>query len=263
LLDSDVLEKWRNGLLKKMQPASVDRVCNAFRAALNYSAKRRKPPIPPTAWQLGLSKISSGGNSRNVVISDQEIRRVVAEAAKESPEFGLFVELAAVTGARVSQLARITVGGLRDSRVEIPSSFKGRRNSKKKSHEPVPIPMSLAARLREAARGKSSKAMLMTKPDGEPWNGSGNPDQSWPFRRAVARAGLDPAVVTINALRHSSITRQIKANVPIRIVAVMHDTSVAMIERTYTTAIAEQSESIVRPVLLDIGDQPASNVVRL
>lgn len=55
------------------------------------------------------------------------------------------------------------------------------------------------------------------------------------------------------ALRHSSITWQILANVPIRVIAVMHDTSVAMIEKNYTTAIAKASANIVRPVLLDIG----------
>jgi hypothetical protein len=47
------------------------------------------------------------------------------------------------------------------------------------------------------------------------------------------RAGLNPDEVTIYALRHSSIVRQIKANVPIRIIAVSHDTSVRMIEQHY------------------------------
>ncbi len=44
-------------------------------------------------------------------------------------------------------------------------------------------------------------------------------------------ADNDP--ITIYALRHSSIVRQILARVPVRVVAVMHDTSVAMIEKNY------------------------------
>ena len=42
---------------------------------------------------------------------------------------------------------------------------------------------------------------------------------------AVAAAGLDPHEVTIYALRHSSIVRQLLAGVPVRVVAVNHDTS--------------------------------------
>jgi hypothetical protein len=36
------------------------------------------------------------------------------------------------------------------------------------------------------------------------------------------------------ALRHSSIVRQLLAGVPVRIVAAGHDTSVKMIEHTYS-----------------------------
>ena len=41
--------------------------------------------------------------------------------------------------------------------------------------------------------------------------------------------GLDPAVVTVYALRHSSIVRMLLKNVPIRFVASLHNTSVVMI----------------------------------
>jgi hypothetical protein len=45
------------------------------------------------------------GEARNVVLSEAHIRRLILEAPKESEEFGLFVEVAAVTGARPSQIA--------------------------------------------------------------------------------------------------------------------------------------------------------------
>ena len=41
------------------------------------------------------------------------------------------------------------------------------------------------------------------------------------------------------AFRHSSIVRGIRANLPIRLVAALHDTSVAMIERHYGRFIAD------------------------
>jgi hypothetical protein len=58
--------------------------------------------------------------------------------------------------------------------------------------------------------------------------------------------------VTIYALRHSSIVRQIEANVPIRIIAVSHDTSVAMIERHYSAEIADFADGIAREAMLTL-----------
>ena len=72
-----------------------------------------------------------------------------------------------------------------------------------------------------------------------------------PFTRAVMAAGLDPSIVTFYALRHSSIVRQLLAGVPIRVVAVNHDTSVAMLEMTYSHHIGDHSDALVRRALLD------------
>jgi hypothetical protein len=57
------------------------------------------------------------------------------------------------------------------------------------------------------------------------------------------------------ALRHSSIVRQILAGVPIRVVAVNHDTSIAMIESTYSRHIGEHTEELTRQALLNL-DEP-------
>ena len=55
------------------------------------------------------------------------------------------------------------------------------------------------------------------------------------------------------ALRHSNIVRQILAGVPIRVVAVNHDTSIAMLERTYSRHIGDHADALARGALLDIG----------
>ena len=55
-----------------------------------------------------------------------------------------------------------------------------------------------------------------------------------PFRSGRDEDGVavdDGALITIGTLCHSSIVRQLLANVPLRVVAALHDTSVAMIER--------------------------------
>ena len=67
--------------------------------------------------------------------------------------------------------------------------------------------------------------------------------------------------MTIYALRHSSIVRQLLAGVPIRVVAVNHDTSVAMIEKTYSKYIGDHSDAITRRALLDLTEPLGGNVV--
>jgi hypothetical protein len=61
--------------------------------------------------------------------------------------------------------------------------------------------------------------------------------------------------------------RQIKANVPIRFIAVGYDTSVAMIERHYSAEIADYADEIARGAMLDtaspVGKPRAANVIPL
>jgi hypothetical protein len=98
---------------------------------------------------------------------------------------------------------------------------------------------------------------LLVKPSGEPWKKS---DHSRLFARAAKAARQDPEEVTMYALRHSSIVRQILAGVPIRVVAVNHDTSIAMLERTYSRHIGDHSDALARGALLDISS-PAHGIV--
>jgi hypothetical protein len=83
--------------------------------------------------------------------------------------------------------------------------------------------------------------------------------------KVVTAIELDPAVVTAYALRHSSIVRSLLQNVPIRVVASLHNTSVAMIEKTYSAHISEYSDEISRTALLqhEVPDPLADNVVSL
>jgi hypothetical protein len=77
----------------------------------------------------------------------------------------------------------------------------------------------------------------------------------------VAQAKLDPDVVTLYAFRHSSITRQLMAGIPVRVVAYVHDTSTAMIEAPYSSLIGHHSDELVRGSLLNLGAVPVNNVV--
>jgi hypothetical protein len=142
----------------------------------------------------------------------------------------------------------------------MPTSRKG-RGAKRIMRRPVPIPAGLAARLRALTTDRVPTAPLLVKPGGKPWKKS---DHSRLFRRAAKAAGLDPSEVTIYALRHSNIVRQILAGVPIRVVAVNHDTSIAMLERTYSRYIGDHADALARAALLDTAEPgPVANGVAI
>lgn len=131
----------------------------------------------------------------------------------------------------------------------MPSSAKGTR--KRQVRTPIPIPPDLSKRLLAAAvaRGASLGEPLFVKPAGTPWKKS---DHSRLFDRAAKAGGLEKGKATIYALRHTHITRQLLDRVPVQLVARLHDTSSAMIERHYAEAIAHHADEMVRRTMKDL-----------
>jgi hypothetical protein len=112
----------------------------------------------------------------------------------------------------------------------------------------------LAAVLRQAASGRAPHDPLL-----------GKIHDLLPRFRALAKGvGLGPEV-TPYALRHSSIVRQLLGGIPVRVVASFHDTSVGMIEKTYSRhIIGDPSDTLTRRALLDFSaPSPGGNVVPL
>jgi integrase len=188
--------------------------------------------------------------ARNIILRDPEVLALIEQASAYGKEFGLLVLVAAITGARVSQIQRLEVQDLqlgRAPRLMMPASRKG-KGAKKVMRRPVPISVGLAATLAAAVNDRAPTAPLLVKPSGGLWKKS---NHSRPFARVARRADLNPKEVTLYALRHSSIVRQLLAGVPIRVVAVNHDTSVVMIERTYSRYISDHADALARAALLD------------
>lgn len=258
LLTAEELRRWRDGLAKKkLKPASVNRTCRGLKAALNLTADQDKS-IDRHAWTVGLALIPNAETADNVILPPAAVAAVVAAARGQSAEFGNLVELAAITGARYSQLARVQVQDLLGERVNVPVSRKG-RGVKEVRSRPVPITATLAKRLRIAAGDRAATDLLLLRPDGQPWRHS---DERERFKDAVAQAG-QPGV-TMYALRHTSIVRQILAGVPLRLVAAAHDTSVVMIERNYSRFIdAFASDAAIRATLPELESVTADNVVAI
>ncbi|MCK1343895.1 site-specific integrase [Bradyrhizobium sp. CW11] len=263
VLTSNELQKWRDGLLTEIAPSTVNRLCGCLCAALELAAQHDQRIQNKQAWDVGLAGLPDAQEARNVILSDQKVRAFVETAYALDHKLGLLVETLAITGARPSQAVRLRVADLDAHlvrpKVSMPKSAKGGgRNRAKKRHErySVPITVQLAAELRESSKGRADDTPLLLQSDGTPWGD--NPGQTYhrQIDKIVTAIGLDPAIVTVYALRHSSIVRMLLQNIPIRLVASLHNTSVNMIERTYSKYITEHSDDISRRALLQ--DEPPS-----
>ena len=103
--------------------------------------------------------------------------------------------------------------------------------------------------MKAAAAGRPPDAPLLLWRDDRGWGAEPSANYRDDVRASSPTAGLDPTEVTAYALRHSSIVRQLLANVPVRVVASVHDTSVLEIERHYSKFISEHSDQLSRRAL--------------
>jgi integrase len=249
---SDDLSEFRDRLAAKgLKPATIDRINRAFKAALNLAAENDER-ITRRPWRTALKALGGEeAGARNVILDDADQRTLRGAAYRDSDEFGLLIDVLDETGARPSQAVRLTTEdvqanlidrrtGKRQPRLMMPVSHKGSGRKETRSI-PVPITPELADRL------KGRAGVLLKRPDGRPWSETNLASY---FAGVMKGATFNnPFKVTMYALRHTSIARQLLANVPVRVVAALHDTSVVMIERNYSKYIADHADELVRAAL--------------
>lgn len=275
-LEAGELNRWRNTVAKrkvmrrggkegetKIAPSTVNRNTAAFKAALNHAASLDRKRITNAAeWKTGLAEIADSNVARNAIIADAQIASIVSAcyADPRGDDLGLLADVCAQTGTRCSQAARLLVEDLRPGKkpvINLPVSKKG-KGKKAISHITLPITPGLAQRLQQAAVGRKSNQPLLLTCEGLTW---GKSCHNRRFREAVKRAGLKG--ISVIAFRHSSIVRQLLDNVPVRVVAVNHDTSVKMIEQNYSKYIGSHTEDLTRGTLVDFVTVRGGSVVNI
>jgi integrase len=252
------LQMWKRAMLGALKESSVRRIARSICAAVTLAEKLDARIKNGDAWREAFAGLQDSGTRNLQVLGDADVHRVVAVATALDLAFGLFITVLAHTGCRPSQAGKLSVGDFQDGkapRLMMPASRKGR--GKPRHAQPVPISVDLAHKLKVAAKGRAASAPLLTKADGTPW---GTNDHWRPFGEVAERLGLS---ISVYCLRHSAITRALLKNVPVRIVATLSDTSVAMIEKTYSKYIAHHADELARHGFL--GPPPANedNVVPL
>lgn len=257
------LKAWERRL-KGLKVLTRQRLANDLKAALNYCFQSHRRALPadfPITVKVGLKPDEAyweHGETvarENQILEDRQVREIIRLALEqdEDGDFALLVVLLAATGARFSQLRRMTVADvqLEQSRLLVPTSFKGKGRSP--ALIKVCVGADVATLLRPAIVGRPKGEILLqrwryrqTSPTKwervgrAPWKTASEMTRSW--NRVVDAAGLAGTIPY--ALRHTSIVRGIRANLPIRLVAALHDTSVTMIERHYSRWITEGLEEL-------------------
>ena len=154
----------------------------------------------------------------------------------------------------------------------MPDSRKGKRKASASTATPIPVGSDVLDTLVPVATGRKANQPLLERwrykqiaaakwerTDRGPWQAPA--DLTRPWKAIRERAGL-PEVIPY-ALRHSSIVRGIKANLPIRLVASLHDTSIAMIERHYGAHVTDGLEELSRGAIVPLVPAEHGNVVAM
>jgi integrase len=256
---------WRDGL--QLAPPTKQRLVNDFRAALNRAALRYRAQLPPEIDIIIKHGFRSTEPPDDVareiqVLQDTEVRRIVKAAQEIDAEnadwngglYRLVLTLAA-TGMRFSQVIRLTVADVQSdrNRLMVPTSRKGKRTKPAKRFT-LPVGEDVIAALQPAIAGRKGSETLLLRPKWkqtgadrwqiigrEPWHVASELRRPW--AAILKRTGLSSHVIAY-ALRHSSIVRAIRSGLPIRLVAALHDTSVAVIERHYAAFITDALDEL-------------------
>jgi integrase len=280
------LVQWRAGLATTMargresalSPSTIKRTVSDLKAALNAAHEHHENL--PAELALVIRKGLKAGKAKAAVarpaqvLPDADVRRILAAAAEIDAQgnwggdlLRLILVLAA-TGARFSQVIRLTVADVQAerSRIMMPVSHKG-KGEKAATHTAVRVGADVIKALRPILAGRKGNESLLLRPRWRqlgpvkwemigraPWQSASELVRTW--AKIVAKAELASDLVPY-CLRHSSIVRGLKAGLPVRLVAALHDTSSTMIERHYAAYVVDAMDELAaRAIVPMVSSEP-------
>jgi integrase len=280
---ADVLREWADGVTLK--PSNRKRLFGDLKAALRAGWEHHRKALP-NDWRdevsIGLKVEDDGENSREIQVLSEGQLSAVMRAAKEldieggwGGDLHRMLSALAVTGMRWSQVTRMVgadakvqqrIGrdgaAVTDCVLMVPASRKGGRGAAKVGKK---IKRIVAANDFDVIRPDASipaNATLLTRVQnvevaplvwrqGERVAWSSASAIARPWKDIVKRAGLPVSIIPY-AFRHTSIVRQLRAGLPVAIVASLHDTSPAMIAKHYAAFIVDASDDMIAAVTVGI-----------
>lgn len=270
------LRSWMANLSDGLVPSTKRRLASDLRAALNAGARRDRAQLP-AGLEREIRAGLAGGEAASPsarplqVLPDDGVRAVIKAAWRVDKTgdwdgcLGLLIVVLAATGARFSQIIRMTVADVQfeKSRVLVPTSRKG-RGSKATIKTAIPVGADVLSALRGATQARSGNETLLLRPRWKQlaptqWTKTGverwrtASELSRPWKAILSEAGLTAEIVPY-CLRHSSIVRGLRVGLPTRLVAATHDTSSAMIEKHYSAHIVSALESLSARSIISLSE---------
>lgn len=271
-LDEDHLAAWRDALPTDQAYTTKQRLVNDLKAALNSTITKQRKKLPPGMSEIVRAGLKLGENDvtikkvarDNQILTGAEVERLLRATQEVDREQGwdgdLFrlVLVLATTGSRFAQVSRLRVMDclVRERTLVVPASYKGKAGAGDRAPQSIPVGSDVIEALIPAWRDREATAPLLERqryaqapgsvewvPDRRrPWHASSEFSRAW---NDIRNRALLPRVIPY-ALRHTSIVRDIRKNLPIRLVAAKHDTSVEMIERHYGRYVVDGLQDMLR-----------------
>lgn len=273
-LEDRDLRNWKEDLPKDLAAGTIRRLVNDFKASLNHAAGTYRKNLPPdftTTVKFGLrTEVAAATAARRQILSDSYVTTILRAAKTYDDELGWsgdlyrMIHVLAATGARMSQVVRLTVGDVQpeQSKIIIPVSFKG-RGSKNVEHVAFPVAQNVIDALQTVMKDRSPSEPLL-----ERWRHKQVAPNTWekdrrgkwktaseltrPWAEIIKRTNISEDTLPY-ALRHSSIVRGLRNRLPTRLVAALHDTSTAMIEKHYSAFVTDAMNDLAAQAVVALG----------
>jgi integrase len=235
---------------RRARRATARRIWTVLRAALQYAFNHDKVESD-RAWRK-VQVFRNVDRARTRYLTVVEAQRLINAA---SPEFRPLLQSAFLTGARLGQLAALTVSDFNPDVGTLQLRTRKGDGSERTYH----VHLSDEGRtfFAHACAGKLGSDLLFTHTDGRPW---GHAHQLVPMREASARAKLKPAV-NFHTTRHTFASLAVMAGAPLLVVArALGHTSTRQVERTYAHLAPSYESDAIRKAAPRYGIKPGGNV---
>lgn len=280
-LDERDWSAWRKGLIG-LSPSGVARLINDVRAAMMVAWGEHRRSLRPE-WKDNLIEglkqaVDSSPPPTDQVrdyLPDADVRRLIAASFEADIDFGHLVLALAATGARLSQVSRLTAADVLDGYLWLFPSRKGKPSTRKAGKIRVPVDIGVTNALKAAAQGKAGDELLLmhwrmaqekgdkaaglaprwVNRDRVAWRVSAETTRRW--KAALEKAGL-PETLTLTALRDASIIRALREGVPLDLVARIHNTSGPIIRQHYALHIHDALDQVARQAVIPMMPVPAA-----
>jgi len=233
---------------RRARRATARRIWTVLRAALQHAFDHDKVESD-RAWRK-VKPFRNVDTARTRYLTVAEAQRLINAA---DPEFRPLLQGAFLTGARLGQLATLTVSDFNPDVGTLRLRSRKGRGHERTYH--VHLSDEGRAFFAHACAGKVGSDLIFTHADGRPW---GRAHQLIPIREASARAKLKPAV-NFHVTRHTFASHAVMNGAPLLVVArALGHSSTRMVERVYGHLAPSYEADAIRKAAPQFGIAPGN-----